>query len=198
MAKKKKGGGSHLLTIVTTVITIVIGIVIIAHFTDLAVRKDLSTGKGADPRRAGARKSVPGKIKTKAITIYLSDPDGGYLKAERRRIKEGPLDANIAEALKRLITDGRDETIPYGTELIELDIEDKTAYADFTGALKANHSGGSTAEINTVYAIVNTVTLNFPEIDNVQILLDGEEVATLAGHIDISRPIGPEKRVINP
>ena len=186
------------MTIITTVITVIIGIVLIAHFTDLAIKKDRSTGKRADPRRADAKKSIPDKIKSKAITIYLSDPDGGYLKAEKRRIKEGPLDANIAEALKRLITDGHAETIPYGTELIDLDIEGKTAYADFTGALKANHSGGSTAEINTVYAIVNTVTLNFPEIDNVQILVDGEEVATLAGHIDISRPIGPEKRVINP
>jgi hypothetical protein len=32
----------------------------------------------------------------------------------------------------------------------------------------------------------------------VQILVEGEELATLAGHIDISRPIGAEKRVINP
>ncbi len=198
MAKKKKGGGAHLLTIVTAALTIVVGIVLIAHFTDLTIKKNLSSKKRAAPRRADARKSVPGKIKTKAITIYLSDPDGGYLKAERRRIKEGPLDANIAEALKRLIADGRAETIPYGTELIDLDIEGKTAYADFNGALKTNHSGGSTAEINTVYAIVNTITLNFPEIESVQILVEGEEVATLAGHIDISRPIGPEKRVINP
>jgi spore germination protein GerM len=200
MAKKKKDGSSHLATIITAAVTVVIGIVLLAYFTDLNIKKPASTAKSKPPRSAPAKKTTAKKIKIKSreITIYLSDPDGGYLKAERRRIKDGPLGANIEEAIKRLIADGRAETIPAGTELINLDIEGDTLYADFSGALKANHPGGSTAEINTVYAIVNTVTLNFAEIESVQILVEGEELATLAGHIDISRPIGAEKRVINP
>ena len=195
---KKKGGPSHLSTIITAALTIVIGIVLIAYFTGLKKHKPPAPGKTAPPRARAVKKSVPVKKPSKEITIYLSDPDGGYLTGERRSIELGKLNRNIAEAINRLITDGAGETLPHGTELVKLGIEGRTAYADFNKALKANHSGGSTAEINTVYAIVNTVTLNFPEIETVQILVDGKAVATLAGHIDISRPIGPEMRVINP
>jgi hypothetical protein len=36
---------------------------------------------------------------------------------------------------------------------------------------------------------VNAVTANLPAISQVQILVDGREVDTLAGHIDLRRPL---------
>jgi len=42
-------------------------------------------------------------------------------------------------------------------------------------------------ELLAVYAVVNTLTHNFPEIRQVRFLMDGREAQTLAGHIDISR-----------
>jgi hypothetical protein len=41
----------------------------------------------------------------------------------------------------------------------------------------------------TVYAIVNAVTTNLPAVQRVQILVDGKEVDTIAGHIDVRRPL---------
>ena len=40
-----------------------------------------------------------------------------------------------------------------------------------------------------MYAIVNSVTVNLPAITRVQILVDGKEVDTLAGHVDIRQPL---------
>ena len=44
-------------------------------------------------------------------------------------------------------------------------------------------------ELLTVYAIVNAVTANLPGVQRVQILVDGREVDTIAGHIDVRRPL---------
>jgi hypothetical protein len=41
----------------------------------------------------------------------------------------------------------------------------------------------------TVYALVNAVTANLPTIQRVQILIDGRQAETLAGHIDLRRPL---------
>jgi glutamate-1-semialdehyde aminotransferase len=42
-------------------------------------------------------------------------------------------------------------------------------------------------ELLAVYALVNTLTQNFPEVRQVRILMDGREAQTLAGHIDLTR-----------
>jgi len=54
--------------------------------------------------------------------------------------------------------------------------------------------GGALTELLTVYAIVNVLTSNLPAITSVQILVDGHEVDTLAGHVDLRRPLpaGPK------
>ena len=39
---------------------------------------------------------------------------------------------------------------------------------------------------------MRTVAIDFPEIESVQILVDGLEVETLGGHIDLTRPLRPE------
>ena len=44
-------------------------------------------------------------------------------------------------------------------------------------------------EALTVYALVNALTVNMPDISAVQILVDGKEVDTLAGHVDLRHPL---------
>ena len=79
-------------------------------------------------------------------------------------------------------------TIPRGTLLNEAYIDtQQTAYLDFSSHLSDGHIGGTTAELLTITAILKTVFDAFPEdIKQVQILIDGEEVKTLAGHLNLS------------
>jgi hypothetical protein len=51
------------------------------------------------------------------------------------------------------------------------------------------HGGGALDELFTVYAIVNALTVNLPAITRVQILVDGKEVDTIAGHVDLRHPL---------
>jgi hypothetical protein len=49
----------------------------------------------------------------------------------------------------------------------------------------------------TVFAIVNAVTTNLPTIQRVQILIDGREADTLAGHVDLRRPLQQDLSIVS-
>ena len=68
---------------------------------------------------------------------------------------------------------------------------DGNLFVDLSGEVTTAHSGGSLDELLTVYALVNAVTTNVHEVAAVQILVDGREVDTLAGHIDLRQPLTP-------
>jgi hypothetical protein len=62
-----------------------------------------------------------------------------------------------------------------------------TAYVDLATAGTKDPQGSAWDELLTIYALVNTLTENFTEIKQVRLLLDGREIQTLAGHVDLSR-----------
>ena len=79
---------------------------------------------------------------------------------------------------------------PDGTTLQSFYLaNDGVAFVDLSLAVTTEHSGGSLDELFTVYALVNALTVNIEEINAVQIVVDGSEVDTLAGHIDLRQPL---------
>src|ERR671910_197095 len=67
--------------------------------------------------------------------------------------------------------------------------QDPEAAAMSAADVRKNHPGGTTNETLTVYALVSALTSNLPAVSSVQILIEGKEVDTLAGHLDLRRPI---------
>ena len=61
------------------------------------------------------------------------------------------------------------------------------AFVDLSAEAGRAHVG-ALDEIFIVYSIVNTLTENLPAITAVQLLVDGRQVDTLAGHVDVRRP----------
>jgi spore germination protein GerM len=87
--------------------------------------------------------------------------------------------------------------IPEGTRLRAFYVTDRgDAFVDLSPEVTARHPGGSTAELLTVYALVNSVTANLPTVRRVQILVDGQEADTLAGHIDLRSPLERDASII--
>ncbi|MBW1775858.1 MAG: GerMN domain-containing protein [Deltaproteobacteria bacterium] len=83
-------------------------------------------------------------------------------------------------------------TLPAETKLLALHVTDSgTAYVDFSRVISEKHPGGSLSELLTIFSVVNTLSLNIPEIKAVKILIEGREAKTLAGHIDIRFPFRP-------
>ena len=63
------------------------------------------------------------------------------------------------------------------------------AYVDLSREAASAHPAGTAAELLTTYTIVSAITINLPAVNSVQVLVDGKEVDTLAGHVDERRPL---------
>ena len=131
--------------------------------------------------------------KIKATLFYISE-DGLSLPGVQRDVPFGDpvveqarriVEAQLAPAPAPYIS-----PVPAGTTLRALYIGDRgDAFVDLSSEVRTGHSGGSLDELFTTYAIVNALTVNLPAIARVQILVDGKEVDTLAGHVDLRRPL---------
>ncbi|MBU0987741.1 MAG: GerMN domain-containing protein [Proteobacteria bacterium] len=129
-----------------------------------------------------------------AVHLYFSDKENSFLIAEERTLFHpgNPVEFGqiIVENLIQGPREGLMGTIPPGTALRAVYLsEAKTAYVDVSTALKNEHPGGIQSELMTIFSIVNSLILNVPEIETVKILINGQESATLAGHIDLRFPI---------
>ena len=127
-------------------------------------------------------------------TLYYISGDGMRLVGVPRRLarRANPtaqaraiLEQQLADPPAPLIS-----PIPPGTGLRAVYLTgDGDAFVDLTEEIALGHSGGSREELFTVYAVVNALTTNLAAVDAVQILVDGVEVDTLVGHVDLQRPL---------
>ena len=60
---------------------------------------------------------------------------------------------------------------------------------DFEKAVQYNQGVGAYTELLAARSLLRTITANYSEVQSVQFLFGGQESETLAGHIDISRPL---------
>jgi hypothetical protein len=143
----------------------------------------------AEPAPAPPAASVPHII----ATLYYGTPDGQALAAVKREV---PLGEGPREQGRQILQSELEDPpapylslIPRGTTLRAFYITDRgDAFVDLSTEASTMHPGGSTLELLTVYAIVNAVTANLTSVERVQILVDGRQVDTLAGHVDLRRP----------
>ncbi len=135
--------------------------------------------------------AVP-KIKA---TLYFASEDGLTLVPTEREVPlaEGAiaqaravLEAQLsAEATPPLLS-----TIPKGVTLRGIFVSERNeVFVDLDPAIRTAHPGGTQAELMTVYTIVNSVLTNLPNLQEVKILIGGQEADTLAGHVDLRRPL---------
>ncbi|MDI3543532.1 MAG: hypothetical protein PWP57_1137, partial [Candidatus Atribacteria bacterium] len=142
---------------------------------------------------------IPGKAPSseEEVILYFSNPDFTALVGEQRKIKKDSkwMERILEELLKGPQNRSLYNPIPSSTHLNAVFLEGDTAYVDLSAEMAKNQSGGTSQELLSIYAIVNTLT-SFSEIKKVKILIDGEETSTLCGHIDISQPLERDERLI--
>jgi len=147
-----------------------------------------------DPAATPGAAPTPAVPKIKATLFFLSE-DGLHLVPTEREVPlaEGPvaqarsiLEAQLsAEAPAPLIS-----TVPKGSTLRGIYVSERNeVFVDLEPTIRTAHPGGTTGELMTVYTIVNAVLTNLPDLKEVQILIGGQEVDTLAGHVDLRRPL---------
>ena len=136
--------------------------------------------------------AAPGR-RIKARLFYVSE-DGTRLTGVERDVAygDGPaaqaqeiIKAQLAPPAAPLIS-----AVPAGTTLRALYVTSNgAAYVDLSREVVNAHPGGSLDELLTIYSIVNALTMNLPAVTSVQVLMDGKETDTLAGHVDLRRPL---------
>ncbi|MGE0040647.1 MAG: GerMN domain-containing protein [Vicinamibacterales bacterium] len=152
----------------------------------------------AAPPAPGDPSAVP-RIKA---TLFFGSGDGHQLVGVEHEVPLG--DSVVAQAraileaqLATAPPDGLARTIPEGTALRGVYASERgEVFIDLDGAIRAAHPGGSMNELVTVYTLVDAVTVNLPTVTDVQILIDGREVDTLAGHVDLRRPLQKNEELI--
>lgn len=147
---------------------------------------------------APATPAVP-KIKA---TLFFASADGLQLAPVQSEVPlaEGAVPQARAIMEAQLAAQAPDpllSTIPPGVTLRGLFVSQRNeAFVDLDPAIRTAHKGGSMDELLTVYTIVNVLLTNLPSLQEVQILIDGHEVDTLAGHVDLRRPLRKNEGLI--
>lgn len=130
-----------------------------------------------------------------------SHADGSSGKNERDslRLYKSPLSdmpENNNELIKDILLVTVEDAIkkymqPYGTKLLDLYMDKNgTIYADFSSELRRKFNGDAFDEYQIIAGLYRTIRVNIPDFNSLRILIDGKEVESFGGHIDISRPIG--------
>ena len=136
----------------------------------------------------------------RAIVVVFPEWDAsGYVTEQRQitsrdRAGEDLLGIMTALCLGPEIS-GAVSALPRGTRALAafLDPRDQSVVLDFSQELVTGHPGGSAAEAATLTSILRTVAVNFPGTRSCVILVDGAQVETLAGHIDMVAPFDPRR-----
>ncbi len=180
--------------------TVLIAIAILAVFAGLVavVSWQRSGSDDAIPGLDDAQQAAAGVAADADVwTVSLFFPGTGTrLRAERHELP--PSDdatARVASLVTALLAGprgaGMRSPLPDTVALRKVYLsDDGTAYLDLESPDGAPPpASGSTREMLTVYSLVNSVLLNFEEIETLVLLWNGRQLETFAGHLDTTRPL---------
>jgi len=138
----------------------------------------------------------------RTVEIYFpSLTDQGLVSEFREIFATATPGDQIKQILADLISgptiDEATRALPGGTRLRQAYVLDSgVAWLDFSSELSQGLTGGSEVELLTVFSIVNSVVANVKQVRRVGILINGQPVETLNGHIHMLNPLRPNFSLI--
>jgi len=141
---------------------------------------------------------TPTPAPEQSIVLLFVGSDG-YLHPELRSVPlPEEVDERVRVVMRELLlgsTAKLHPVVPYPAEVNAVFIDEfGRAFIDLT--TPPDRLEGSHIELMLVYGVVDSVLLNCPELWAVQVLFGGNEIPTLTGHLDLSRPLVLNKRFI--
>jgi spore germination protein GerM len=185
------------------VVAVALGWVLMINVSRALRTVDPDPVADAPPPQQTTPSATPAVPRIKATLFYASEDGRGLVGIEQEvPLAEGTVpqaralvEAQLTSAPPSpLLT-----TIPEGTTLRGLFVSSRNeAFVDLDTTIRDKHPGGSMNELFTVYTLVNAITTNLPDVQAVQVLINGREVDTLAGHVDLRRPLRKNEALIIP
>ncbi len=135
--------------------------------------------------------ATPTDVKVKAKIFWASTVAPGALEPVEVEL---PLSADAVQRSKQLINvliadapSAEQRTLPADATLLEFYLlADGTAVADFSDTLSTETPSGILSEQMAVDSIARTLAANIEAVRRLKILIHGQEVETLAGHLDLA------------
>jgi Sporulation and spore germination len=134
--------------------------------------------------------ATPSDATTKAQLFWIGS--GGDTVApvlEDMALSADPVERS-QQLLRKLIADPpapEQRTLPADSTILGFYVlADGTAVADFSDTISAEMPSGILSEKLAVDSIVDTLRANVPAIQRLKIVIHGQEVDTLAGHVDLT------------
>lgn len=145
------------------------------------------------PEKPAAPQNDSGKkIQSAEVKVYYPDESGTKLVPVEKKIQFANESEKYSAALSELMQKPKDKNLttvfPSHAKVKSVTREGDTAVVDFDSSIVKGFVGGSTGEEFLVNSVVDTLT-EFNEIKQVKFLIDGQEIETLSGHMDLSEPV---------
>ena len=139
----------------------------------------------------------PETAELKKVNLFFLSEKDGLLHPEEREIVSSPTPereaARVVEELIKGSRQGLISPLPAEARIRQVYLtKEGTAYVDFSREFSERHPSGSSAEIDTVYCLVNSLVYNFKSVKRVFILVNGDEKETLSGHIGLTKAFLPD------
>ena len=127
-----------------------------------------------------------------SVKVYYPDDAGINLVPVKRTVEIKSDDEKYFAAVNLLITYPAEKDLttifPKNAKINSVKFENGTVFVDFDKNITKSFAGGSTSEELLVNSVVKTLT-EFKEVKQVRFLVEGKEIETLSGHMDLSDPI---------
>lgn len=138
---------------------------------------------------------------TQDLTLYFADAEGRYLLTEKQRPSAALSEQALPQYLiGRLIagpqTAGLSPTIPVGTVLLDVNVENGVCAVDLNAAFVDNRGDAGVPPHLTLLSIVNTLT-ELSTVDQVQFFIDGRQQSHY-GALPFDGSFGAESRAVGP
>jgi hypothetical protein len=149
--------------------------------TEEQARRELTQALAENPseprikvRLFWASDAQDGTLKPVSIDLPISSDPALRAKQVLNTLLAGPVDAEL-------------RTLPPDAVLLAFYLmPNGTGVADFSEALATSIPSGIASEQLAVDSITRTLATNVPEVVRLKILIHGQEVDTLAGHLDLT------------
>ena len=127
--------------------------------------------------------------------LLFPGSDGKLHSEERQLLPLETAESSIRHLIETLLAGPQSETLHrlFQIEVASVDVlltQDSRVYVNLVSSeLNSPPPMGTHQEMLTVFSLVNSIILNFPEIRGVVLLWNGEQNSTFAGHIDTTQPL---------
>jgi Sporulation and spore germination len=138
---------------------------------------------------------------TQLITLYFPSYTDGQLLPETRPLALAPDNTDrIRQILLALVEgshEGHPSSLPPSTTIRAVFLSsDGTAFLDLSQDAVEGFAPGIESETLAVYSIVDSLAADVPAVKRVMFLVQGQEVETLDGHLDLTNYFVPDSSLI--